>query len=428
MPQIGLEEALNLVRQLIVPLESEAVSSLDLVGRVCARDVHAVIDYPSIDVSMKDGYALFSEDVARASSSTPVSLKLVGTVGAGDSCNHKVRRSTAVRIFSGAPIPEGADAVLAEEFAEPALGGVRAFATAESGRNILRRGSEVAAGETLVAKSEVFTPAKVSLLVAGGLDGALVFRRPIVGLMATGNEVLLPGAKPKTGKLFASNLLLQSAWLKSWSVECRIARAADSFEGIASVIESMWSMCDVVLTSGGAWKGDRDLTVKVLDQLGWRQIFHRVRMGPGKAVAMGFLRDKPVFCLPGGPPSNEAAFLLVAMPAVLRMSGYERPPAPVATGILGEDVSGQRDWTQVVHCRVEDDDSAPCLFPLASRRRLNSMARADGLFLIPEGTDFMPAGSSVRYLRLSMCSDSRRTSGLHCCHNLLVSCATAQIR
>jgi molybdopterin molybdotransferase len=124
-------------------------------------------------------------------------------------------------------------------------------------------------------------------------------------------------------------------------------------------------------------------------------------MGPGKAVAMGLLRGKPIFCLPGGPPSNEAAFLLIAFPAVTRMAGYAGLPYLRLTGTLDQGVSGQKDWTQVIHCLAEREGSTTRLIPLDSRRRLNSMARADGLLLIPEGVEHIPAGMAVQFICLS---------------------------
>ena len=401
MHDIGFAQASELARTGITPLGLETVAASELVGRVCGRDVIASIDYPSADSSLKDGYAVFSRDVAHAEASSPVELKIVGMLGAGDPCTLKVSQGTAVRVLSGAAIPSGSDAVLAEEFAEEESGRLRALACAEPGRNILAKGSEIAESETLIRAGQLLTPSRVSLVVAGGLDRASVFRRPKVGLLATGNEVLLPGSPSETGKLFASNLALQDAWLRSWAIDTIVQGAGDSFEDLTAVVESMLSTCDVLLTSGGAWKGDRDLIVKVLEGLGWEQIFHRVRMGPGKAVAMGFLRGKPIFCLPGGPPSNEAAFLLIAFPAVLRMAGYSGSPYPLFSGILEEDLSGQIDWTQVIHCRAERQQLTIHLIPLNSRQRLRSMARADGLVLVPEGVEHIPAGTTVRYLCLT---------------------------
>lgn len=401
MYDIGFDRASDLALGNIAPLGTENVSASDLVGRVCAQDVIALIDYPSSDSSLKDGYAVVSQDVAAACVSSPVRLSVEGTVAAGDECMAMVTKGTTVRVLSGSPIPRGADAVLAEEFVQVGPGQVEALACAERGRNILFKGDEIRNGEILARAGRVLTPSKVSLLVAGGLNRVSVFRRPIVGLLATGNEVLLPGRAPETGKLFASNLALQQAWLRSRSIETIIRQAGDSLEELTAAVDSMLSNCDVLLTSGGAWKGDRDLIVKALDMLGWDPVFHRVRIGPGKAVGMGFLEKKPIFCLPGGPPSNEIAFLMLAFPAVLRMAGCRGFPYPRLTGTLAEEVGGQEDWTQVIPCRAERRGSEIHLAPLHRRQRLRTMARTDGLVLVLEGVKSIPAGSSVEFICLT---------------------------
>lgn len=401
MYDIGFQRASELARDNITPLGAEKIPVSELSGRVCAREVIALIDYPSADSSLKDGYAVISRDIALASRTNPVTLQVVGTIGAGDPCTLSVSTGKTVRVLSGASIPEGAEAVLAEEFAEKEDGHITAFARSEQGRNILTKGSEVKEGEVLIRAGEVFTPAKIGLIVAGGIQEAWVFRRPKVGLLATGNEVLLPGQPPETGKLFASNLALQDAWLRSWSISSVIEKAEDSFQGLKTALESIIDECDIILTSGGAWKGDRDLIVKVLDGLGWNMLFHRIRLGPGKAVALGFLQGKPVVCLPGGPPSNEAAFLLIALPSVLRLAGYSGSPYRRLTGILTKEVHGQKDWTQVIHCRIEKQDFSIHVVPLASTQRLRSMAAADGLFLIPEGVELIPEGSLIEFISLN---------------------------
>jgi len=401
MHDIGFEQARDLVRQSISPLGLETVPTSELVGRVCGKDAIAQIDYPSCDASLKDGYAVVSEDVAAATPSRPIMLNLVGLVAAGDPCLATVARGSAVRVLSGATIPAGADAVLAEEFAEAGNGRISALACAEPGRNILFTGAEIRRGETLVHEGHIFTPSMVSLVVAGGVERCPVYRRPTVGILATGMAVLLPGTPPEDGKLFASNLALQQAWLQSRGFRTLVRCAGDSFGDLTAAVESLMSETDILLTSGGAWKGDRDLIVKVLDSLGWDQIFHRVRIGPGKAAGMGFLKGKPIFCLPGGPPSNEVAFLLLAFPAVMQAAGYRRSPYLHLTGVMEKEVSGQSDWTQVIHCRAEKRDSSIHLTPIERLRRLHTMSRADGLVLIPEGVEFIPAGAAVELICLT---------------------------
>ncbi len=402
MFDIGFQRAWDLTVRAITPLADEKVSAAELVGRVCAQDVIAAIDYPSADCSMKDGYAVVSEDIAHADPARPVPLDLIGAIGAGASCGVTVRPGTAVRILSGAVMPQGATAVLAEEFTHNEDGRVMATACSEPGRNILSCGSEITQGEVLMRRGEVFHPAKVSLVVAGGLNEVWVYRRPVVGLLATGDEVLLPGKPPEAEKLFASNLALQDAWLRSRSMKTVLRQADDSIDELKSAVMSLLSECDILITSGGAWKGDRDLIVKSLDELGWDMAFHRVRMGPGKAVALGAFQGKPIFCLPGGPPSNEAAFLLLAFPATMRLAGSMGSPYPRLTGTLNEDVSGQSDWTQIVRCTVAKQGLDTRLTPFDARRRLRSMARADGIIMIPEGVERIPAGAGVEYISLTM--------------------------
>ncbi len=395
---IGFNQALNLALEIATPVGVETVSTSHIVGRVCAEDVTALIDYPESDVSLKDGFAVVSRDIAWAGTSNPVRLGLSGTIGAGDRSVLTVETGNTVRVLSGATIPHGADAVLAEEFASVGTDSVTVVACAEPGRNILFRGSEIRKGEVLARSGQVFTPSLVGLVVAGGLMEVSVFRRPRIGLLATGNEILLPGRPPEPGKLFASNLALQQAWLQSLGMETEVHGAGDSREDLSRAVLSILERCDVLLTSGGAWKGERDLIVKVLDDLGWKKIFHRVRIGPGKAVGMGILGDKPVFCLPGGPPSNEAAFLLIALPALFRMAGHARGPHQSLYGILDQEISGQEDWTQVIPCRVERKGSSIHLIPLERVRRLSSMAKTQGFVLIPEGTTAIGAGSPVTFI------------------------------
>lgn len=399
---IGFNEAVALALGNVSPLPAESSETLAATGRVAATEIRACVDSPSSDVSMKDGYAVISADVASAVPSRPIELKLVGVVEAGATTPVFIVPGTAARILSGAVIPRGANAVLAEEFTEVEQGTVRAFADAQPGRNILRTGTDVAAGEVLVQPGEELSPANIGRLTAGGISEAKVFRRPRVGLLATGDEVLLPGRPLKEGKLYASNIALQEAWLRSRGIECTIGICRDSFDELSASIASMIESLDALITSGGAWKGDRDLVVKVLDRLGWESMFHRVRMGPGKAVGMGLLRGKPVICLPGGPPSNEMAFLMIAFPAVLRMAGHTRPAFVELYGRLLEEVTGQADWTQFVHCTLSRHETELHLTPLNIKRRLCAMSRTQAIVKIPEGVERLNAWSIVPFIATNM--------------------------
>jgi molybdopterin molybdotransferase len=395
---IGFKPAFDLAVRNVNLLETEMVPVIRAVDRIPAVDLSARVDSPSVDVSIKDGYAVISRDLSKAEPDSPVKLKVVGSLAAGEQADRTVTAGKAIRILSGAPIPRGADAVLAEEFTEAVQRNIHARAVAEKGRNILVRGADVKKGETLVRTGQKLTPAMISLLVAGGISEVSVFRRPRVGLLATGSEVLLPGKSLKKGKLFASNLALQNAWFTSLGMETNILVAKDTAKEISRRVETLLAISDVLVTSGGAWKGDRDLTIKVLSGLGAEILFHRVRMGPGKAVGMARLNGKPVFCLPGGPTSNEMAFIMIALPAILKMAGYNRSPYPYLTGKLEKEIRGQPDWTQFIQCQVILNGSEMLLRPMKMKSRLDSMSRTQAIVQIPEGVEKIPADSVVPYL------------------------------
>lgn len=397
MHDISLQDAVRLSQAHVVAMNHEVVPVNRAVGRIAATETRSLVDSPSADVSVKDGYAVIADDVAAASADHPVFLQVVSSAAAGDRIQYEVKPGQAVRVLSGALLPKGANAVLAEEFTRSHGDLVEALADAHEGRNILAQGIDTQAGEVLAKPHQELTPSLVGLMVAGGIAEVEVFRRPRVSLLGIGDEVLLVGMGQKHGAIYASNIALQEAWLLSLGLPSDSKVCGDSFREIAQNVDTLIETADVLLTSGGAWKSERDLIVRVLESLGWEVVFHRVRMGPGKAVAMAVRDGKAIFCLPGGPPSNEAAFLTIALPAVLRMSGSTCSPYPKLAGRLSEELRGQKDWTQIIHCRVSRDGEEFKLEPLEMKRRLISMARAAGLCLIPEGTERIPSGEMVPF-------------------------------
>jgi len=399
---IGFDQAYRLAVENAAPIARQTLPIQNAVGRVLAEPVIAKVDSPSVDASLKDGYAVVSADVSHASSESPVNLEIIGSVAAGGHLDVPLARGQTVRILSGAPLPEGAEAVLAEEFTDAGGGGqlIAACATAEPGRNVQPRGEDVSSGENLAEAGEMVSPQLVGRLVAGGISALSVFKNPRVGLLATGSEILLPGKSPVSGKLYASNVALQQAWLANAGIDTEMLVSADSFAGIADAIRNLYETCDGVITSGGAWKGDRDLVVKVLESLGWEMFFHRARMGPGKAVAAGRLNGKPVYCLPGGPASNEAAFIMIVFPAILKMSGFRHCPYLYLTGRLESDVHGQSDWTQFIQCEILQKSPEILLGPKKMKSRLAAMTKTPAVLKIPEGVEKIAAGELVPFLCL----------------------------
>lgn len=393
---ISFQEAYRLTLENVKPLGRELVPLTKLVGQVCAEDVYAKVDTPSADVSLKDGFAVRSKDVSDACPANPKRLRIIGSLSAGERKDIELIDGCAVKVTSGALLPKGAEAVVSIEFTAEREGYVEVYADAEPGRNVLKKGSDVEVGSKIFCEGELLYPSAISLIAAGGYDSVWVYRRPSVEIIATGSEVVAPGRKVSVGKIAATNLLNIYCWLTSLRLKVGSRVVKDEAGAIKAALSKALQRADVVLTSGGAWKSEKDLVVKVLDDLGWRMIYHRVKMGPGKAVAFGLFGSKPVFCLPGGPPSNEAAFLQLVLPAIFKVCGLRRSLIPLLKARLTEEVRGQKDWTQFIYGRLNYSSSGELVVePIALKRRLQDMAEANSMFMIPEGVEVIEAGSIV---------------------------------
>lgn len=393
---LGLDEALTLTLATIHPLPAIHVELMAGLNLALAEDIRALVDSPSIDASLKDGYAVISSEVAGATADHPVRLDLAGHVAAGDSRDTVVLPGTAVRVLTGAKIPPGATAVVSEEFTSAENQRLTIFNNAEPGRNILPRGSDVAVGQVVARQGERLSPGIVGLLAAAGHSRLRAVQSPAVGIISTGDEVVAPGQPLPDGKLYASNMTTLGCWCRRYGMQTDLAVVRDDPAAIEDILRQRVADSDAIVTSGGAWTGDRDLVAQILDRLGWVQVFHRIRIGPGKAVGFGMLQDKPVFILPGGPPSNLMGFLQIALPGLLKLAGHRHAGLPTVNVQLDADLVGRHaDWTQFVYGTLTTGDGLPVFHSLKAKSRLRSMAEAQAVVAIPEGETLLPKGSIV---------------------------------
>ena len=393
----GYREALELVYTHIHTVGIDEITITEGAGRISAENITARISHPSGDVSLKDGFAVQSSDIAEASPGKPIRLRIIGESFAGSKFEGEVRHGSAVSICSGSPIPDGADAVVSSEFCEEGVPDVRVRADAGPGRNILRAGEDIEAGSVIVGKDSVLLPGQLGLAAAGGIEKIKVYRRPRVALIAIGDEVVAPGRHLRPGQLYASNIVTTGAWLDVFGIPFTTGIVGDNRDAISGELVRCLPGVDTVITSGGAWVSERDLVAGVLDELGWNKVFHHVRMGPGKGIVFGILEDKPVFCLPGGPASNEMAFLQFALPGILRMAGQTGPPLPTVSARLMKDVNSRdRNWTEFRDAILDrDTDGNYTVTPYLERSRLQAIARANCLICIPEGVDSLHKGDTI---------------------------------
>jgi molybdopterin molybdotransferase len=395
---VGYKEAFQFISTNAKTVGVEELPLALSVGRVAAEDITAAVSYPSTNVTLKDGYAVISADIEKASARHPVHLKIIGSVYAGSKQQGEVKQGSTIKVCSGATIPKGTEAVVSEELCEeisPTKVLVKANAT--KGRNILVAGGEVHAGETIVKKGEKLLPGYLGLAAAAGINRICVYRRPKVAIIGVGDEVVAPGSNLHPGQLYASNLVTMEAWLGSFGISCIASITKDDDASIKKELLKLIDDVDVILTSGGAWGSERDLVIGVLDKLDWREIFHHVRLGPGKGIAFGLWEGKPVFCLPGGPASNEMAFLQLALPGLLRIAGDVTPPLQTVSAKLMEDVKGRHPaWTEFKDAVLSRDAKKNFRVRLYKHRsRLQAIASANSLICVPEGVSSLVSGTVI---------------------------------
>lgn len=393
---LGLHEALRLTLGRLKPLPAENVALLDSVDRVAASNLSALVDSPPTATSRKDGYAVRSRETAHATPENPVRLRLLGCLAAGDAQDLRLEPGTTVRVLTGARIPTGADVVVAEEFARQDDSGVLIAALADTTNNILPRGGDVAAEDCVLRAGQKISPLTTGLLAAAGHHAIPVRAQPLVGIMGTGNEIVEPGRPLGEGKLYASNIVTLAGFCRHYQMKTRLGIVRDEHDAMLNALAEMIAQSDAVITSGGAWRGDHDIVAQVLDDLGWEKVFHRIRIGPGKAVGFGMLDKKPVFILPGGPPSNLMGFLQIALPGLLTLSGHADPGLPKINARLASELGeGKANWTDFFFGTLAAGDGLPVFHPMPKRSRLSSIADAAAVAAIPEGQDHLPRGSLI---------------------------------
>ena len=416
---LSVEEALERILAHFHVLESEERPLLDALGQVLAEDATARHDIPPLDNSAMDGYAIQAASVVGASENSPVMLKVVGAVAAGQLPSDTVGPGTTVRIMTGAPIPPGADSVVPFEETDEverrdsgdSLDQIGVKIPIRLGADIRPAGQDVRRGDTVLTKETTLRPAEIGVLASLGLETVTVVRRPVVAILATGNELLEAGADYAEGKIYDSNSYsIAAGVLRYGGIPKLLGIARDNLDSMnAKLKEGLDS--DMLVTSAGVSKGDYDMVKDVLAQHGEID-FWSVRMRPAKPLAFGVLRtdegrEVPHLGLPGNPVSAMVAFEQFARPAIRKMMGKSGLRKPRITAVLDEPIyntDGRRVYARAViskengayHARLTGNQSS---------NLLTSMASANGLAVCPEDLPMKKAGDVVEVLMLDWPED-----------------------
>lgn len=390
----------------IRPLGTEEVGLAEALSRVLASDVTAPLSLPPWNAASMDGFAVRATDVRGASASSPAELAVIGTIQAGGRAGHCVKTGQAVRIMTGAPVPEGADGVIRVEDTDSSGGGVRIRDDRDAGRNVRMKGEDLRAGERALEAGAVLGPAHLGLLSSCGFARIPVHRRPRVAILATGDE-LVPveefAAVLAGNRIVSSNSYsLASAVRAAGGVAVPLGIARDDRAALAEALRRAEG-CDLVLTSGGVSVGDFDFTRDVVAELGGTLSLWRVLMRPGAPIGFGALFGVPWVGLPGNPVSALVTFELFARPLIRALAGHGRPHRASLPVILGEPVTIVAPLTHFLRVRLttrDDDATEARLTGAQGSGMLSSMAMADGLLIVPPSPLEQPAGARLRAIPL----------------------------
>ncbi|MGV8083924.1 MAG: gephyrin-like molybdotransferase Glp [Coriobacteriia bacterium] len=412
---ISVEEARAKAFANATPLPSERVKVFEALGRVLAEDAKSDIDVAPFDNTSMDGYALRFEDIAGASEESPVVLSVIDHIAAGSVSPLTVTPGTAARIMTGAPIPEGANAVVKLEETEAleqdgGKGGTVAIKVAAVlGDNIRFRGEEVQAGAVVLSAGEIVTPAAIGLLASTGNEAVSVYRRPRVAILSTGDELVTVAEQPGPGKIRDCNSYsLAAQTIAAGGVPLLLGIVRDNEEATRAAFTNAAKDADFIISSGGVSVGDFDFVKRVLADLGVMS-FHKVNMRPGAPQTYGTINGIPFFGLPGNPTSAYVGFEMFVRPMLRLMQGFREIERPIVQAVLTEPTSKHHGRRTYLRARLErvSDPCAPVRYNVSltgnqSSALLSAMYRASCLLILPESEYEFPAGTVMNCLRLDI--------------------------
>ncbi len=382
------------------PTPPEVVPLAAAWGRVAAAPVRARLTQPPADVSAMDGYALRAADGREGAQ-----LRVVGAAPAGHPYEGPpIGPGETVRLFTGSVVPAGADAILLQEDAERTDATVVVRETVITGRHIRRAGQDFAAGDTLIKPGRRLGARDIGLAAAGNHPWLAVHRRPRVGILATGDEIALPGEPIPPGGIVSSNSHALAALVTAAGGAPVVLPVAPDDAAAIGAVTAQTDGLDLLLTSGGASVGDHDLVVSALKARGLVVDFWKVAMRPGKPLMAGTLNRTPVLGLPGNPVSSMVCALLFAWPMLLRLSGAAAAPLPEEQAVLGAPLRANDHRADFMRSTVTDrPDGVPVVtpFPVQDSGMLSRLAHADALLLRAPHAPAAETGDPVSIIRLN---------------------------
>lgn len=399
---LQLAEALGLLLERTGRIaETEEVSIRDAAGRTLARSLKAQRDQPPFPRSPLDGYAVRSADIGEASKEKPVALRVVDEVPAGTVSEKTVEAGTAVRIMTGAPVPDGADTIVRQEDTDYGEETVQVYVSQKPWENYCFAGEDYRAGTVILAAGTLLGAVEIGVIAGLGLDRIPVYRRPRVMVLSTGDEVALPGQPLKPGQIYDSNLHMLDVQLRQWGMEVVSAGlSGDDAEKTADRIRKEGEDADLIVTTGGVSVGKKDIMHEVLELLGCQRIFWGIAIKPGMPTLAGQYGNKLLVCLSGNPYGAIANLQLLIRPVLARMTGRKDLELKTVTAVLQNPYPKKsrarrylRAYYQDGTVRIADGSNDSGI--------ISNLCGCNCMIAVPAGTECLQAGEKVEAVLLS---------------------------
>ncbi|MGU8402180.1 molybdopterin molybdotransferase MoeA [Clostridium perfringens] len=402
---IALEEALEILNKNTKALKSEVVSIKDSLKRVLYGDVKSKINNPPFNKSVFDGYAFKSEDSKGTSKENPIELKIVDEIFAGMWPEIEIKHGEAIRIMTGAPIPMGADCVLKQEETERHGDLVKIFKEMKSYENISFMGEDIRIGETLIKKGKRLDYADLGIMASSGISEVLVYKKPRVSIISTGDEVCDINSTLKPGKIYDSNLYSLSARIEELGYNVlSMEHVGDNILKIGEAIEKAFEKSDIVFTTGGASVGEKDLMQKVSESIGFEKLFWKIKIKPGSAVVCSKKEEKILISLSGNPNAALTTFELLGKPVLKKLEGEEENiNIKREKGVLMDSFNKKSPQRRFLRGNVIYDEKGTKVYITQIKSGngiLSSLLNANCLIEIEKGNEGLNRGEVVNIIKL----------------------------
>ena len=391
---IPVKDALKIIDNIEIKLDIERISLKEAYNRVLAEDICALLDSPSFDKSAMDGYAVKAEDTFGFSETNPAHLKIVDRIGAGDTSKVVLKRGEAVKIATGAPIPEGADSVVMEEYTYEKNNELEVSKTLFPGENVAPFGEDFKQGDELLKSGKLLRPQDIGLITSAGYDTVNVLKKPKIGVITTGNELVMSRSEIKGAKIINSNYYTLKALVESTLAVPEVTHCIDDAEKVREQIKKFLESCDVVITTGGTAISKGDVVVDVVDEMG-EVLIHGAAIRPGKPFGFGVIDETPIFMLSGYPVASMVQFDVFTRNYLLKMQNICKE-FPIIKKIASRKIASTLGRTDYVRAKTEGDRAYP--LKIDGSGIIRSMVESDCYILIEENVEGINEGEECDVL------------------------------